>query len=105
MFAESDDSVFEHFPDKRPASPSFEGDTRCDKKSRLQAGEPDVDQDFLDIFASHHLPSLTPTFDDVLYDEDRMVLNEGNDTETMFNQPESPAIDMLPDTYFRVVSY
>lgn len=104
MFAERDDSVLAHFPDKRPASPSFEGDTRCDKRSRLQAAEPDVDQDFLDIFASHHPPSLTPISNDVLCDDTRMVM-DGDDTELVFNCAESPASDTLPDTCFGVVSY
>lgn len=105
MFAESDDSMLAHFPDKRPASPSFEGYTRCDKKSRFQAAEPDVGQNFLGLFESHHLPSLAPTSDDVLCDETRMVLDEDNDTDLLLNRAEIPVPDTLPDTCFGVVSY
>ncbi|EEU34941.1 uncharacterized protein NECHADRAFT_79818 [Fusarium vanettenii 77-13-4] len=104
MFAESDHSLLAQFPDKRPASPSFEGDTRCDKKSRLQAVEPDFDQDFLGLFESHHLPSFTPTSNDVSLDESYMELDEGNDTELVFSRAESPAPDTLPDTCFGVIA-
>ncbi|KAI8718206.1 hypothetical protein NCS52_00598800 [Fusarium sp. LHS14.1] len=105
MFAESDDPVVADFPDKRPASPSFEGDTRYDKKSRLQAAEPDFHQDFPNFFESHHyLPSRTPTSDNVLCDDARMVMDEGDDTELIPNRAESPVSDTLPDTCFGVIT-
>ncbi|KAM6507198.1 hypothetical protein FALCPG4_018580 [Fusarium falciforme] len=103
MFAESDDFIVADFPDKRPASLGFEGDTRCDKKSRLEAAEPDFHHDFPDFFESrHHLPPLTPTSDDALCDDARMVVDEGDDTELIFNRAESSASDTLPDICFGV---
>ncbi|RMJ16006.1 hypothetical protein CDV36_004313 [Fusarium kuroshium] len=104
MFSERDDSVPARFPDKRPASLSFENGTRCDKRSRFQAVEPDVGQDFLDVSESHQLLSFAPSFDDILCDESQMALNDDNDTDMMFSQVESPASDTLPDTCFGVIT-
>lgn len=105
MFSESDYPVLSHFPDKRPASPSFENGVRCDKKSRIQAVEPDFDHHFLDVSESYHLPNFALSFDDVFCDETRMAPDEDNGTEMIFSQAESPESDTLPDTCFGVVSY
>ncbi|RSL59357.1 hypothetical protein CEP54_007308 [Fusarium duplospermum] len=104
MFSESDDSVLTHFLDKRPASPSFENGTRCGKRSRFRAVEPDVDRDFPDVCESHHLRSHAPASDHVLWGGTPMSLDEDSDTDTTFNQLESPASDTLPDTCFGVIT-